>query len=342
MTAMASVKVDSGLQRRARSVDGPSLANYWHPMALVSDVDEQPRRFTLLGEDVVAFRHAGGISAMRDLCIHRGTRLSLGTVVDDRIVCPYHGWEYDCTGACVHIPSLPPGSSIPTKARTDVYRTEEMYGLVWVALADPVAPIPFWPEDDAWGENSAFTVFMRDSSTWNANAGRIVENASDFSHFNFLHRGLLELANGPQIKPYKIESTEYGLRFSYNDSRITREYSIFAPFTFQDRKEMNGEITILTGFCKPIDSTTTHIYRFMARNHKKDTGFRQEMTEAELIQSPEAKMVLAQDRMIVESQRPEIIPLDLREELHLKVPDASGIAYRKLLASIAGSEPFMP
>jgi phenylpropionate dioxygenase-like ring-hydroxylating dioxygenase large terminal subunit len=55
-----------------------------------------------------------------------------------------------------------------------------------------------------------------------------------------------------------------------------------------------------------------------------------------------SQTVFEQDRRIIESQRPELIPTDLRDELHLKVPDASGIAYRRLLSAIAFSEPFMP
>jgi vanillate O-demethylase monooxygenase subunit len=49
-----------------------------------------------------------------------------------------------------------------------------------------------------------------------------------------------------------------------------------------------------------------------------------------------------QDRRIVESQQPEEIPIDLREELHLKVPDASAIALRKILGQIQGIGPYMP
>jgi hypothetical protein len=46
--------------------------------------------------------------------------------------------------------------------------------------------------------------------------------------------------------------------------------------------------------------------------------------------------------VIVESQRPEEIPTDLREELHLRVPDASGIVYRRLLGQIGDTAAFMP
>jgi hypothetical protein len=44
--------------------------------------------------------------------------------------------------------------------------------------------------------------------------------------------------------------------------------------------------------------------------------------------------VFDQDRVVVESQRPEELPLDLSEELHLRGPDARTLAYRRLLAEI--------
>ena len=37
---------------------------------------------------------------------------------------------------------------------------------------------------------------------------------------------------------------------------------------------------------------------------------------------------------MVESQRPEELPLDLSEELHLRGPDAGTLAYRRLLAGL--------
>jgi len=67
----------------------------------------------MLGEPIVAFRDEQGVAAFKDLCIHRGTALSLGYITDGHLTWLYHGWEYDRSGACVHIPSLPEGSSIP-------------------------------------------------------------------------------------------------------------------------------------------------------------------------------------------------------------------------------------
>jgi len=320
----------------------PSMGSYWHPIALTTEVVEQPRPFKLLGEPLVAFRDEQGVAVFKDLCIHRGTALSLGYITDGRLTCLYHGWEYDRSGACVHIPSLPAGGSIPRKARAIVYRAEERYGLVWVALRDPVAPIPGWPED-AWS-NPAYEVFLAARQTWKANAGRVVENGMDFSHFNFTHRGLTELADGPVIKPHGVTVTGYGLRYQYDDSRITRRYHLYAPFTLHDCKiEANGDTSILTLIVGPVDATTSEVYAFIARNHEGATALEnrgRKVLEAEVVTAFER--IMNQDRAVVESQRPEEIPLDLKDELHLKVPDATGIAYRRLLAQISDAGAFMP
>jgi phenylpropionate dioxygenase-like ring-hydroxylating dioxygenase large terminal subunit len=336
-----TVTADTHRQGKPREAI-PSMGSYWHPLGLATEVVEQPRRFMLLGEPLVAFRDEHGVAVFKDLCIHRGTALSLGYITDGRLTCLYHGWEYDRSGACVHIPSLPAGGSIPRKARAIVYQAQERYGMVWVALKDPVAPIPGWPED-AW-DNPGFEVFLAARQTWKANAGRVVENGMDFSHFNFTHRGLTELADGPVIKPHGVRVTDYGLHYQYDDSRITRKYYLYTPFTLHDCKiEANGDTSILTLIVTPIDAKTSEVYAYIARNHEGATALEnkgQKLLEADVVAAFER--IMNQDRAIVESQRPEEIPLDLKDELHLKVPDATGIAYRRLLARISDSDAFMP
>jgi phenylpropionate dioxygenase-like ring-hydroxylating dioxygenase large terminal subunit len=84
----------------------------------------------------------------------------------------------------------------------------------------------------------------------------------------------------------------------------------------------------------PLGPRETDLYMFVLRNydHGGNDSEYQHFSD----------VIMEQDRRIVESQRPEEIPIDLRDELHLKVPDASGIAYRKLLSAIDGVTPFMP
>src|SRR5262245_28625285 len=102
-----------------------SMENFWHPIATSNEVTAQPRQFVLLGDKTVAFRDETGVTAFKDLCIHRGAALSGGKVKDGRISCPYHGWTYDRSGACVHIPSLPEGSPMPRRARAIAYQARD-------------------------------------------------------------------------------------------------------------------------------------------------------------------------------------------------------------------------
>jgi phenylpropionate dioxygenase-like ring-hydroxylating dioxygenase large terminal subunit len=68
-----------------------ALRACWHPVAYAADVATDPYATTLLGEPVVLWRDTGRtLHAFRDVCVHRGTALSLGCVEGDEIVCAYH------------------------------------------------------------------------------------------------------------------------------------------------------------------------------------------------------------------------------------------------------------
>src|SRR5262245_20646776 len=108
------------------------LVNDWHPVALSKNVAEGGvLGARLLEEDIVAWRYRGQIMVWQDLCLHRGTRLSLGKVEDGLLVCPYHGWTYDMTGRCVRIPAHP-AQLPPSRAVVNTYRAQERYELIWV------------------------------------------------------------------------------------------------------------------------------------------------------------------------------------------------------------------
>jgi len=89
---------------------------------------------------------ARALRAMSDLCVHRGTALSLGWVQGDELVCAYHGWRYGADGRCVAIPQKEDPAAVPAKARIQAFRAQERYGLIWVALAEPRWPLPEVPE----------------------------------------------------------------------------------------------------------------------------------------------------------------------------------------------------
>ncbi len=322
-----------------------SLANYWHPIATVDQVVDQPRQFRLLGEDLVAFTVNGGIRVFRDLCIHRGTALSLGFVENGTIRCGYHGWAYDEAGACVDIPSLPPGAPIPSKARAIVYRSEVRYGLVWVALDEPAEDIPAFP-DDEW-DADGYRTFVSHQYVWKTSAGRAVENFMDISHFAFVHEGILGSRDNALVAEHQVMGRDSGLYYyleapepatlhSRPGDVIRWEYFLTGPFTIHLRKSVpSGEVTLISLVASPTSDKVTNMFLWIARNHQLEPSH-----DAEFIAFTHE--IMEQDRRIVESQRPEEIPVDLRQELHLKVPDASGIAYRRLLGEIQGVAAFLP
>jgi phenylpropionate dioxygenase-like ring-hydroxylating dioxygenase large terminal subunit len=108
----------------------------WYAMALASQVGTAPLAIPFQEGELVATRGADGSVVVRNArCAHRGCSLSGGWIQNGHLTCPYHGWQYDDAGKCVHIPALRPEESIPAQARVRALPSQERYGLVWVWIA---------------------------------------------------------------------------------------------------------------------------------------------------------------------------------------------------------------
>ena len=59
------------------------------------------------GDKVICVANVNGtISAMDNVCLHRGGPLGQGVIEGNKIVYPWHGWQWDPkTGEAVHNPS---------------------------------------------------------------------------------------------------------------------------------------------------------------------------------------------------------------------------------------------
>lgn len=59
------------------------------------------------GDRVICVANVGGtVSAMDNVCLHRGGPLGQGTIEAGKVVCPWHGWAWDPkTGEAVHNPN---------------------------------------------------------------------------------------------------------------------------------------------------------------------------------------------------------------------------------------------
>jgi nitrite reductase (NADH) small subunit len=55
----------------------------------------EAREFSL-GDKVICVANVNGIiSAMDNVCLHRGGPLGQGMVENGKVVCPWHGWQWD-------------------------------------------------------------------------------------------------------------------------------------------------------------------------------------------------------------------------------------------------------
>jgi nitrite reductase (NADH) small subunit len=56
------------------------------------------------GEKTICVANCNGeLSAMDNVCVHRGGPLGQGVVEDGKVICPWHGWQYDPkTGQAAH------------------------------------------------------------------------------------------------------------------------------------------------------------------------------------------------------------------------------------------------
>jgi nitrite reductase (NADH) small subunit len=55
----------------------------------------EAREFSVEGKTVCVANVDGQCSAMDNVCLHRGGPLGQGVIEKGKVVCPWHGWEFD-------------------------------------------------------------------------------------------------------------------------------------------------------------------------------------------------------------------------------------------------------
>jgi len=280
----------------------------------------------------------GAARVLSDLCVHRGTALSLGRIRGEELVCAYHGWRYAADGRCVAIPQLADPGRVPARARVSAYAAQERYGLIWVALEPPRWPLPEVPEL----EDGGWMVVRAGPYRWACDAARQVENFTDFGHFPWVHPGLLgdpdrpvvprhEVHTGGQVLRYEIvrpeaENSEdfpvFGNEQAGPPQRRSR-YELHLPYTIALRLGWGGERSMVYFFAsQPLAADRCAGYvvigpQLQPRPARPDhPGVRGH----DLRPGPGRGRIAA----------PERVPFDLAAELHLKF-DAVAVAYRKAM-----------
>lgn len=160
------------------------MQNAWYVAAWTREIGRDLLARRICDRPMVLYRKAdGGVAALEDLCCHRMLPLSKGKLEGDNLVCGYHGLTYDCTGACVRIPSQ---EMIPATARVASFPIVEKHRFAWVwigdaRLADPaLVPDLHWNDDPAWSGDGSVMLAKCDYRL-------LVDNLLDLSHETYVH-----------------------------------------------------------------------------------------------------------------------------------------------------------
>jgi phenylpropionate dioxygenase-like ring-hydroxylating dioxygenase large terminal subunit len=332
----------------------PVFRKFWHavmPLSLLQG--GQPQPFTLLGEQIVLFLDGQGRpAALKDRCCHRTARLSKGRCVDGALQCGYHGWTYNGAGRVIRIPQYDPERAIPPDYATPAYRCVARYGYAWVALEEPIAPIPDVPEFDAPGWRTIFQFH----EVWATSPVRALENSFDNSHFSFVHRATFGVADQPRPSKYELVQQDGGFhaetviaatnmpayqRVSGSSEPVTQRHmrnAYYLPFSRRLDIEYPSEYPSVNGkpgrrhviinCFTPIDDGHIQLCQWLFRNDSEE-----DCPAAMLIEFDQ--VITREDKDILESTDPDALVDTRRRGIEYSMDsDRPGMLIRKLLMEL--------
>ena len=152
--------------------------DFWYPLAWSHELKAQkPLGRTFAGLPIVLYRgESGRVFALEDRCAHRQVPLHLGVVEGESLKCGYHGWSYDCAGACIDVPYLG-RDKLPNGVKA--YPAAEIDGVVFVFPGNPALAASRLP--DALGS-------FRDTRYKTRRLDRRVA-----CHYTFMHENLFDM-----------------------------------------------------------------------------------------------------------------------------------------------------
>ena len=218
---------------------------------------------TWMGENIVAWcGEDGRVCVAESVCPHLGSDLGPaagGRVRDGRLVCSFHGYEYDVTGQCVATPFAPP----PRTAKLRVFETREVLGLIfaWWGLGgrDPQWSLPSEPPDQA-----RWSGFAIKTLRFPGHPQETSENSVDFAHLCYVHgyedvNPVQELSvDGPRLESrfgFKTKRTIAGVATLTFDTSVTTHVFGLGYSFVEIREHSIGLDARLWVLATPVDGT---------------------------------------------------------------------------------------
>jgi phenylpropionate dioxygenase-like ring-hydroxylating dioxygenase large terminal subunit len=316
----------------------PVLLNDWHAVARSDELyGDRLAAVTLLDTAIVLWRSSAGPRAWLDQCPHRGARLSLGRfAAPDLLQCPYHGWQFTADGRCIRMPAAP-AVTPPAKACVRSFAVREKYGLVWVCLGQPAGEVP-----EIAGLDDDYELVVCGPYDVETSGPRAIENFLDLAHFAYVHSGFLGEEPHTEIPDYDVAVGADGIvvrniqawqprsnSLSESGAYVAYTYRVPRPLFAYLTKEPGAtgakpaEIIMIT--TAPRSEVSIRAWFVMGLTYAKGQPHRRFLDFQDEI--------FHQDKPVLESQRPQRLPLDPAAELHQR-SDRTSIAYRRWLAAL--------
>ena len=316
------------------------IANQWYVILESDEVKKKPIGVTRMGEKLVAWRDShGSVTIMADKCPHRGAQLSIAELKGDCIECPFHGFQFDTSGACTLIPANGQNAKPPKVMKVKNYPTREAHGFIYIWWGEEREAYPELPFFESIGDDMVYSS-LRDH--WATHYSRAIENQLDVVHIPFIHyntigRGNKTVVNGPLTR---VETRYPGDNlleiWVYNQpdqgqsplsaSQLPEpDRRPFLQFRFPNiwQNWISDGIRAMIAFA-PIDDENTLMY--IRYYHRVRTPILRQIVG--FIGKMSNRYIERQDRWVVITQQPKRSDLDIGEKL---IPgDGPIIIYRKI------------
>lgn len=288
---------------------------------------DKPRAVRVAGTNVVLFRDGEGRPrALLDKCPHRGVALSLGTVKDGCLACPFHGWELDGDGALRHVPWNPDAKR--ANVAVPAFPTYEAGGLVWLYTA----PLAAGQRDVAPSAPAAADVFASDDLRVTATEvpfathwTRVMENMLDWPHLPFVHRksigqSLVGLERARMDIHLEERPSGFHSTISVEGTPQPGALDFYFPNAMLLTIPIPNKTLLMMAVCVPVDDVSTRLLVVSARDFLRPAIF-------DWFFNRSNRPIVEEDRAIVESSWPAEIP-PARDEASVRT-DAPTLYFRK-------------
>ncbi len=285
----------------------------WYPLAESRELKKRPLGLERLGRRFVLWRSPDGkVHAHPDRCPHLGAALSGGRVCGDRLVCPFHGFEFTGDGQCRHMPAVGQGGRIPKGMMVASLPVLEAQGFVWLWWGAARESYPEPPFFALASEQWRYGTVVVD---WPVHYSRAVENQLDVAHLAFVHRttigsGKRSLVEGPYVEADDgairvwVTNVREGERPARDLETLkaearTREPTLTFLFPGLWMLNISPRLKNIVAFV-PINDQTTRYYLRVYHRHRHPLLAK----PFEWVLGVSNRIVLRQDRRVVVTQTP--------------------------------------